>query len=42
MKRQREMKSPAFLFVAIWSHLGHSWPGLKYLWKEKYKTLIER
>ena len=32
-------KSPAFLFAAIWLHLAHSCPGLKYMCKAKYKTL---
>ena len=32
-------KSPAFLFPAIWLHLAHSCPGLKYMYKAKYKTL---
>ena len=33
-------KSPVVLFsVAIWSHLGHSWPGPNFMCKAKYKTL---
>ena len=34
-KTERALKLPAFLFAAIWSHLVHSWPGLKYLCKAK-------
>ena len=31
-ERQREIKSPSFLFsAAIWSYLEHSWPGLNYV-----------
>ena len=31
-ERQREIKSPLFLFsAAIWSYLEHSWPGLNYV-----------
>ena len=37
-KAEKVIKSPAFLFAAIWSHLAHSWPGLKYMCKAKYKT----
>ena len=33
------IKLVAFLFVAIWLHLAHSWPGLKYMRKAKYKDL---
>ena len=29
------LKSPMFLFAAIWPHLVHSWPGLKYMCKAK-------
>ena len=40
MKRQRLIKSPAFLFsAAIWTHLAHYRPGLNYICKAKYKTL---
>ena len=40
MKRQREIKSPEFLFnAAIEPHLAHSWPGLNYICKVKYKIL---
>ena len=40
---ERVIKSPAFLFsVAIWSHLAHSWSGLNYMCKVKYKTLGNR
>ena len=39
-KTVRVIKSPAFLFSAeTWSHLAHSWPGLSYMCKAKYKTL---
>ena len=39
-KRQKVIKSPAFLFSAvIWSHLAHSWPSLNYMCKAKYKTI---
>ena len=39
-KTKRGIKSLAFLFrAAIWSHLAHSWPGLNYMCKVKYKTL---
>ena len=39
-KTKRMIKSLAFLFsVATWSHLVHSWPGVKYMCKAKYKTL---
>ena len=41
-ERKRVVKSPAFLFAAIWSCLAHSWPGLKYMCKAKYKTLGNR
>ena len=41
-KTKRVIKSPAFLFAAIWSQLAHSWPGLKYICKAKYKTLGNR
>ena len=41
-KAEKVIKSPAFLFAAIWSHLAHSWPGLKYMCKAKYKTLRNR
>ena len=34
-ERERVIKSPAFLFVAIY-------PGLKYMCKAKYKTLGNR
>ena len=36
------IKSPAFLFAAIWSYLAHSWLGPKYMCKEKYETLGNR
>ena len=36
------IKSPAFLFVAIWSNLSHSWPGVNYICKAKYKTFGNR
>ena len=40
IKRQKMIKSPAFLFsAAIWSHLPRSWPGLNYMSKAKYETL---
>ena len=40
---ERVIKAPAFFFVAkVWSHLPHSWPGLKYMCKAKYKTLENR
>ena len=39
---ERVIKPPAFLFEAIWSYLAHSWPGLKYMCKEKYETLGNR
>ena len=43
MKRQRVIKSPKFLFsVVIWSYLVHSWPGLNYMCKAKYKTIGNR
>ena len=32
------IKSPAFLFAAIWSYLAHSWPGLKCV-KQNIKQL---
>ena len=39
-KTVRVIKSPEFLFsIAIRSHLAHSWPGLNYMCKAKYKTL---
>ena len=38
-KTQEVKKPPAFLFVANWSYLAHFWPGLKYMCKEKHKTL---
>ena len=39
-QRERAIKLPAFLFsAAIWLHLAHSWPGLNYMCKAKYKTL---
>ena len=38
-KAERMIKSPAFLFnAAIWSCISHSWPGLNYMWKPKYKA----
>ena len=39
IKRQREIKSPAFLFFAIWSHLAHAWTGLKFMCKANIKHL---
>ena len=36
------IKTPAFLFPAIWSHLAQSWPGLKYMYEAKYKALGNR
>ena len=39
---KRMIKSPAFLFAAIWSHLSHSWPVLKYMCKVKNKALGNR
>ena len=42
-KLERVIKSLAFLFsAAIWSHLAHSWPGLNFMCKAKYKTLGNR
>ena len=41
-ERERVIKVPAFLFVAIWSQLVHSWPGLTYMGKSKHKTLENR
>ena len=41
-KTERMIKAPAFLFATIWSNLAHSWPGLKYMCKAKYKTLGNR
>ena len=39
-KTERVTRSPVFLFsAAIWSHLAHSWPGLNYMCKAKYKKL---
>ena len=39
-KTKRLIKSPAFLLsVEIWSYLAHSWSGLNYIYKTKYKTL---
>ena len=38
-KTERVIKSPDFLFSAsLWPHLAHSWPGLNYMCKTKYKT----
>ena len=36
------IKSLVFSFAAIWSYLAHSWPGLKYMCKAKYKTFVNR
>ena len=37
---ERVIKSPALLFSAvIWPYLAHSWSGLNYMCKTKYKTL---
>ena len=36
------IKSPVFLFAAIWSHLVQSWSGLKYMSKAKYKRFENR
>ena len=41
-KAERLIKSAAFLFAAIWLHLAHSWSGVKYMCKAKYKTLGNR
>ena len=41
-KAERVIKSPVFLFAAICSYLAHSWPGLKYMCKAKYKILGNR
>ena len=39
-KTERVIKSPEFLFSAVLqSHLAHSWSGLNYKRKTKYKTL---
>ena len=39
-KKERVIKAPALLFSpAILSHLTHSWPGVNYVCKAKYKTL---
>ena len=39
-KAERVKKSLEFLFsAALWTHLAHSWPDLKYICKTKYKTL---
>ena len=39
-KVERMIKSSAFLCSAvIWSYLAHSWPGLNFLCKARYKTL---
>ena len=32
-ERERVIKSPVFLFDAIWSHLAHSWPRIKCICK---------
>ena len=41
-KIARVIKAPTFLFTTIWSHLAHSWHGLKYLCQAKYKTFGNR
>ena len=38
-KRDRVIKSPGFLFAAIWLHLTHSLLGLKYMCKSNTKHL---
>ena len=38
--RERAIILPALLFAATtWSNLAHSWLGLNYMCKAKYKTL---
>ena len=39
---ERVIKSPVFLFAAIWSHLVQSWSGLKYMSKAKCKRFENR
>ena len=41
-KTERVMKASAFLVTAIWSQLAHSWYGLEYMCKAKYRTLWNR
>ena len=42
-KTEKMVKPPAFLFsAAIWSYLAYSQPGLNYMCKQKYKTLVNR
>ena len=39
-KTERVIKSPAFSFrTTIWSYLSHSWSGINYICKAKYKTV---